>query len=357
MVIYIKNSMKNLIIPVVLISLLIGCGEEHKTVETIKKDIKINNVELGPIQGANIRITTLDTEQLLYSTVTNSRGQYEIDINEFSQNLKELSTAPKYILISATNGLDIDPEDDGDTTNSSPIVLNGTVKGIFKTSTLQNNGNLSINLISTAISEILKDKKEINDEKISYVAKELGASDINNDGIINNKDIYLYRMSEHETNLEKILREEFLGAIHNGNNSQIENITNELREQYNLMFISYSISNSVAILSIENSKENSKIMYKLNANKDENLSNIYISPINLEKNDYIVYKECISDNCSVTQIVSFDGEKIYQFFLKISDFTIHSDLKYMNELRAKIVSKKELLDNITSRLNELKTKN
>ncbi len=337
--------------------ILAGCGSgggsDNSNTETsiVQENNKINNVELGPVRGANVAISTLNGQQFLYSTVTDVNGKYTIDVNEFNINLESLTVYPQYVLVTATNGVDIDPEDDGDTTNSSPVAVNGTVKGIFKTSILQNNEDLSINLLSTAISEVLKDKEKIDDEQIAYVAKELGMEDINGDGKIDNKDIYLYRMSEYETDIEAKLRENFLGAIHDGDNDKIEEISNELREQYNLMFISYIISDSTAKLSIEKSKKDSQIMYKVNAKKNDILNNVYLSSINLQKNDYIVYKECKNNKCSVVQIASFDGKVVHQFFLRVSDFGIYENIEYMNGLRKSINDDSRKIQNLQSEIS------
>jgi hypothetical protein len=64
----------------VLVFILIGCGggggEETSTntnnpqPPTVQQKINTNNVELGPVQGANVAISTLDGQQFLYSTVT-----------------------------------------------------------------------------------------------------------------------------------------------------------------------------------------------------------------------------------------------------------------------------------------------
>lgn len=348
--------MNRIVYKSVLVLVLVGCGGGDSTTITtttttspppvVSNIKKVNNVELGPVQGANVAISTLDGQQFLYSTVTDENGKYTIDVNEFEKNLRSLTVYPNYVLVSATNGLDIDPEDDGDTTNSDPIPVDGTVKGIFKVSTLLNNEDLSINLLSTAIAEILEDKNKIDSEQIAYVAQELGLEDINGDGKIDNQDIYLYRMSEHSSEIEDKLRERFLGAIHNNNETTLQEVTDELREQYNLMFISYVVNGSVANLTIEHSKKDSQILYKVNAVKNDLFTDIYSSPISLNKNDYIVYKECKDNRCSTVQIASFDGSEVHQYFLRISDFGIYKDVAYMNALRQSIIDNSKKVETI-----------
>ena len=348
--------MNRIVYKSVLVLVLVGCGGGDSTTITtttttspppvVSNIKKVNNVELGPVQGANVAISTLDGQQFLYSTVTDENGKYTIDVNEFEKNLRSLTVYPNYVLVSATNGLDIDPEDDGDTTNSDPIPVDGTVKGIFKVSTLLNNEDLSINLLSTAIAEILEDKNKIDSEQIAYVAQELGLEDINGDGKIDNQDIYLYRMSEHSSEIEDKLRERFLGAIHNNNETTLQEVTDELREQYNLMFISYVVNGSVANLTIEHSKKDSQILYKVNAVKNDLFTDIYSSPIPLNKNDYIVYKECKDNRCSTVQIASFDGSEVHQYFLRISDFGIYKDVAYMNALRQSIIDNSKKVETI-----------
>ena len=352
---------KSIAISFGLMLFLTGCPDPNKKTDDknenpppiVSNIKKTNKVELGPIKGANVAISTLDGQQFLYSTVTDDYGKYTIDINQFKENLNYLSTYPDYVLVSSTNGLDIDPEDDGDFANSEPIPVNGTVKGIFKVSTLLNNNDLSINLISTAITNILKDKKNIDSEQIAYTARELGVEDINDDGKIDNKDVYLYNMSQDSSKIEDDLRKKYLGAIHKGDLQTIEEVTNKLKEQYNLMFIKFSINNAIANLTIEPTKENSQILYKINAKKGDLFTDIYSSPITLNINDYVVYKECKDNSCSKMQIASFDGKKVHQYFLRKSDFGIYENVEYMNNLRQKIIDNSKQIDTIENDISNL----
>jgi len=346
-------SIYKFIFAIIVINLsLVGCGGSSTPSNLDNDDpivvnrLNTNLVELGPLTGSTVSIDSLDKSWHFYTAITDEYGRYSIDMTTFKASLSSMSPYPEYVLVSATGGLDIDPEDDGDTTNSQAIPVNGLVKGIFSVHTILNNDNLSINLLSTAVSEILEGKNKIDDDQITYIAKEIGIEDLNDDGKIDNRDIYLYRMSEHESSVEQRLRDNLLASIHAGDSNKIESVTSTLIKDFNLMFVEYSISAGVAYLDIKKSTDSFQIMYALNAEKGDLLDRIYSSSIPLHKNDYVVYKECGDNKCSPIQIASFDGEKLHQYFLRLSDFGIYSDIAYMNSLRTSINTDSTTLNNV-----------
>lgn len=352
------------ILSISLLLLLIGCGpdpdpkpvinsDSGNNGQDINQDISqnTNKVELGPVVGATVTITTLDGKHKLLTTTTNEKGYYTIDKDLLKANLENLKPIPKYLFVTAKGGEDIDPEDDGDTTNSSSISVNGVVKGVFKTSTLLNESDISVNLLTTAVSELLGGKGKINDEQIKHIVKKLGIPDINGDGKINNEDIYEYSMSENESKLEDELRKKYLAYIHNGDVNKLENATQEMREKYNLMLVNYTIKNSIAYLNIEKTNSSNKILYALNPKKDDTLNTIYNSSITLKSGEYVAYKECNQNKCFTTQIASFDGEKLYQSFFMKSNFSIFSDIHYMNSLRNQLIKKSKSLHTIESTIS------
>jgi len=324
--------------------------------ETISVKENINSVELGPVSGSTVVISTIDTKESIYTTITDDKGKYSIDLDLFKSNLNALSTYPEYVLVTSTGGVDIDPEDDGDTTNSDSIFVNGSVKGIFKTTTLLNNEDLSINLLSTAVTELIKDKEKIDDEQLAYIIKELGVIDINGDGVVDNQDVYLYKMSEHDSAIEDKLRENYLTAIHTGDDNKIDELNEALATEYNLMFINYTISNGQAYLDIEKAKKDTQILYAINAEKDDILNSIYSDSIILSKDDFVVYKECKDDSCSSIQIASFDGEKLYQYYLRISNFGIFNNEEEVETLRIQINQDTKARDEKEEKLLEMKSK-
>ena len=348
-----------------LLLVLMGCGEETKTVNSGGEEVIVENtnkVELGPVSGASVKISTLDGQNL-YTTLTDDLGQYTIELELFKSRLESISPYPEYVLVTATGGIDTDPEDDGDTTNSESIPVNGVVKGIFKSETLLNNEDLSINLLSTVVSELVKGKKNIDDEKLNNVIKSLGIEDINNDGIINSEDVYLYKMSEHDSSIEEKLRANYLSAIHSGDNDRLSSLTEEIAKENNLLFIQYSISNNQAYLDIESPQLDTKILYAINPKQDDTLNNTYSDSIILNKNDFLVYKECRDNICSEQQIASFDGQKIYQYYLRVSNFGIFNNEEEVNTLRIQIhndIKKRNILEDkqesISEQIKDLKDK-
>ena len=176
--------------------------------------------------------------------------------------------------------------------------------------------------------------------------------DINGDGKINNQDLYEYKMADNDSKLEEDLRSTHLAYIHSGNKDKLIEATDNMIQKYNLMFINYTISNNAVSLTIKKSNKDNKIYYIINPQNNKTLiDNIYTKKIRLTKDDYIAYKECYKNNCSSVQIISFDGKKLYRFFIKTTDSSIFTDISYMNTLRAKIVEKSKELKNIRASID------
>ena len=207
------------------------CEASREQLPVLESKLLSNYVELGPISGASVTIQPLDENYNLYGATTNNNAIYKVDAGLLLENLKGRypdENYPTYLLVSATGGYDLDPNDDGVREEGEQVALLGTVRGIIKTETLLNEEEHSINLISTAIAELLSEEQFITEEKIAYIAELLGVDDINSDGKIDNLDVLEYKMSEHQSQAEDILREQFLAAIHNNDNAQLISIIQRL---------------------------------------------------------------------------------------------------------------------------------
>lgn len=315
-----------------------------------------NNVELGPISGATVTILELEGQYSLYSTTTNNNAKYSIDTQKLLQNIDGFFTErPEYVLVTATGGYDLDPNDDGVREEGEAIALMGVVKGIIKLETLLTSDDLSINLISTAVAELLSDENYIDEEKIAYIAKQLGVKDINNDNKIDNQDVYYYRMAEHQSDAENILRERFLEAIHLNDRDSLIEIIKEFTNQLGLIFMSYEVTGDSAMINLNPANSDTTIRYSINGKQGDLLTHIYTEAIQLYENQYVVYQECTKENnCTGLQIASFNGKKVKPYFINTTDSPSLVDISTQNALRTDIKEKSIVLDTLVTEIKEKK---
>ncbi len=297
-----------------------------------------NKVELGPVKGSNVVITTLDGNYNLYSTTTDSNGTYKVDPEVLEKSINDLlGKMPPFLLVAATGGYDIDPNDDGVQEPGEELPLLGTVKGVISSSTLLTEENLSINLISTVISELVRDDDLLTQEKLSVLSHRLGVPDVNNDGKINNKDILSYRMSEHESGIEQTLRSEVLDHIHNNNQYYINGYVSKLESEKGVTTTGHSVYDGIAYIKLNPNSFSNLIYYAVNANSLSEVNQSYSDSITLRKNDYLIFKECVDeDRCSAPQILAFDGKVVRPYLIVSKDNVFRNDLSMMNYFRSEI---------------------
>lgn len=283
---------------------------------------------------SDVAITSIDGFNVLYST-TSEKGFYTIDVDEFNKNIADYysTTPPEYVLVTATGGIDIDVNDDGNVDTDGGKALYGVIKGIHKLSVLLTQDQISTNLISTAVYELLSDKENITEEKINYIIAQLGVPDINGDSVIDSKDVEGYDMVKNESAVESILRVELLPTIHSGE-TVLEKVE-DLTASFSIVGMSYITSGDQAFITLVE-KNNMTIVYGINNKQGELLSSVYQSTIILNKNDYLVFKECANENCGAIQVVSFNGSDVSRYYSSTVSHPIISNLNQLNDLRSTI---------------------
>ncbi len=310
-----------------------------------------NFVELGFISGGNVVISSLDGQYNLYSTTTDTQGSYTINTEELSKNIDNYFVErPDYLLVSATGGYDINPQDTEVNETGEVIPLLGTVKGIISTKTLLNEDHLSINLLSTAVAELLKSDSVINEDKLAYMASRIGISDVNNDKKIDNIDIVKYSMVHNSSDAESILRPAFLPAIHQNNTVKLIEITQDLVDKYGLIFMRYEVNGDTAYINLNPSNTSTHIYYGIDIKKGDLISDIYSESISINKNQYVIYQECNKSNqCSSLQVAAFDGKVVKPYYVRSSSF-VYNNLDDMNVLRNNINKKSIELSELNAEL-------
>lgn len=350
---------KNLVMILAIGIFIVGCGGGGST--TTNSNSAPNNTaltfsnhaELGTIVGGNVKISSLDGNTEFYQAQTDQNGSYQVNPVTLLSNIDSmLSSRPTHVLVTVSGGTDIDVDDNGIPDEDGGKPLLGMVKGIFKLETLTSEGDLYINLLSTSVAEVLKNDDKIDDEKIAYTAKKLGVKDINDDGVIDNKDLYQYRMVENNSTLEETLRTSFLPSIHENNTSGLIKITDELISKHNIIDMKYNILSTQASISFKKSREDSKLYYGVNLKQNELFTEVYSSPVTLEKNDYLVYKECVGLTCTAIQLVAFDGTNVARYFIQSLPSNVYYDVAQMNNLRATIIDETKQLKHLDAQIAE-----
>jgi len=190
---------------------------------------------------ANVEIKTLDWEYL-WTYISGENWEILINQNEIIKKLNELwlSETTKLELVS-TWWIDIDPDDDWNTSNDIDKEIYGQMTSIWNILELD---NTYINPLTTLTSELLK-KDWINYENIRWISWEIdinkvnrkieqilrwiNVKDINLDWKVSYSDISQYDMISNQSALEtNIVNNWYLEYIHSWNINIKENYVNNL---------------------------------------------------------------------------------------------------------------------------------
>ncbi|MBA5247916.1 MAG: hypothetical protein FE834_00035 [Gammaproteobacteria bacterium] len=281
--------------------------------DEITSNISGLSVNLGYISGATVKIKTLDNNAyVIYETITDSDGFFNVDENKLKKNINSLGYIPNLILIEANDGIDMDPDDDGIIDLNNTIPVKGVVRSVVTYNELIS-GNISTNLLTTAIYEMLSDINIDNLETgdLDFLSIKIGMTDINNDGVIDRKDTYQYNMVSHESKAESNLRLRLLSSIHNNDTESIRLFVESEKLKNGLAIYKESINNEIANVDIKPIAKNNKIKYSYNSTNL--LSESYNLSISLYKGDYLTYQECFDLECYKRQTIYFNGKKTFNF--------------------------------------------
>lgn len=314
----------------ILISLLYGCGGSDSKNEIpsppATPELQSNTieagVELGPVKNATVTIESLDGH-FFQDYITDENGNYTIDIDSIKKLINDYDSSIKYVRITSSGGTDTDPDDDGIIDEDEMKAVNGSVSGIIPIEKLFSDKAQNINLITTAVSNILGNTLSFTDEQIIKVAHELGAEDIDQDGLLTIDDLIYYKMAENESRAESFLRTTLLDHIHQNNAVKI----NEFIKKSKLELSTVNpviINQSSTELNIKFSQVTQEhyIQYGLkNDAVNVNFSQYYTDDtLTLSKSDVLYYQECsLSEGCYKIQKLFFDGSDIFHDYLEYEE--------------------------------------
>jgi len=178
-----------------------GCDRSHSTKTKLMDEVVYSYALLGPLSGSNVKIYTVNDSSytLVYETQTkiyddeksvvwpeNKIGSFEVDSNGSI-------TDDTLMFIRISSGVDVDVNDDGNISDLEFKKLNGSIctYAIYKDIFTQ---GIKVNAISTLASrEIdLGDSKESILEKLTAFSKKIFRLSINNDNVIDYKDLNAY---------------------------------------------------------------------------------------------------------------------------------------------------------------------
>lgn len=275
-----------------------------------------HSVELGPIVGATVQIYTPGSNILLYSTTTDADGHYLVDVKKLTDAFKQFTVKPTFLLVQATGGIDVDPNDDGIRQVNEAVKVKGLVSGIVPTEEFINKNGVRINLISSAITDILEGSTDITEERIGNLALDLGVKDINADGKITSMDVYNYEMFTHDSRAEQTLRFSYLSSLHSGDDAKSQQYIEILKDDLNAVRLNVRYANGKAYLKLFKLKSANIVRYSTNGVSVE-VGTVYDGgEIALAKDEILTYQECISvadAHCFGEQVAYFDGSEVRQY--------------------------------------------
>lgn len=277
-----------------------------------------NRAQLGYLADSTVEIKTIDESQLLYSTKTDSAGNYVIEKELLQEAVNNMSSMPECLLVEVYGGNDIDPDDDGQIVEDEKIPLLGKAKGVYKTTDLLNNDGLSTNLLTTGIVDIyLKSNRCIDDDLMQVVDNDLGLTDIDQDGKITINDITTYDMVAHASPTESYLRRRYLEHIHSNNTEASEHFIESYKQDNDSIQVVAGEEDGNFYVQFYPSEESNRVLFGINVGFEAQLTeNIFEQKNYLNIGDVVSLKECKFQDISVCykrQIVYYDGSKIYPY--------------------------------------------
>ncbi len=340
-------------------------GDGGTIVPPIVKSKTAGVVQLGPIKNAQVDIISLDGIIRFYTTTADQQGQFDIDRGELKKAINRENTKPDYLKVVATGGIDIDPDDDGVQKASDFKDLKGSVVGIMSVNALLTNDKVAINLITTAVADLLKGKENITAKDIEAILTNLNMEDINKDGKVDNADAIGYDMVQHESGAESKLRYQYLNLIHDGDVENKQNYVEALQEETSYIVRSEQERNGKLLITLKSLNPNNYIRYGINISNDSLLQTVYQSEtITLNSEDSLYYEECKSDNsCYHREFVYYNGQKTTTYYPIPYIGNVYSDPQKIAQLRLDYLQKRyyflhpdEYKAQFTEDINDAKSK-
>ena len=180
-----------------LLFIFIACSNttEQSNGDTVvdEMDATRNYAILGPISNGNVTLQLVDTNTTLYTTQTTPyNGTNFYTTGSFSVELNSSISADTWLLVNVTGGEDIDSDDDTIVTQTK--ALHGQMFAYAKVEDF-NNSRIIVSTITTlaVLMYNLENNSSISRESyLDSFAQKLFIKSLNDDGVINYKDILAY---------------------------------------------------------------------------------------------------------------------------------------------------------------------
>ena len=356
-------KIKNILLASLIIGSFLGCDPDP--IETTNNDItddkKISKgtVQLGFTEGASVSINSLDGHTFIDNIITNENGEYSVNQFELKKAIADYNPSLKMLLIISDGGIDTDPNDDGVIVEDEKKEVQGKVKSIVPLEKFLDEKVQSVNLITTAISEIIGDVSEVSENQILQIAESLGVEDITGDGKITLDDLIYYQMEKHESKAESYLRTNFLDDIHNNNYENIKKFIKEIKMSQSIISPIIKHSNNILTVKFSDLSSNNYIRYGLKEDSTEVSYTSYSGEeIDVPTNSVLYFQECTESNeCFKLQKVLYDGKNYFLDYLNyetVSEFfTNKNDLL---TLKADVKTQEDKINTISEEISELEIK-
>lgn len=313
-----------------------SCSASRKPLEVDSTSTAYNYIELGFVSDSEVSILSVDGVHLFGRYTTDSNGAYQPNKKQIADNVIDiLGEMPEYLLVTSKNGTDTDPDDDGNVVGSEMIDVLGQVKAIYSSDDFFSKDEISANLISTAIAELV-DLDKLSKEHLSSIAIKIGMEDVNGDGLVDHTDVDDYKMVAHQAKAEGLLREKYLNSVHENDRVQAKEALQEISDELFLANISTELIGDRAFLTITPLSSNRTPYYAVNPDNGEELDTEFSSPIPLSKNDYAAYTLCKDRTCGPISVVSYDGIEVKLLLSKRFPETIYESTSIANDIRDRV---------------------
>jgi len=162
------------------------------------------------VVGAGVSISSVDGITLMYHTdITDSNGTITFTDEEYSEIITALDDNnildTDYIIIKSSGG--------SDTLGS----IQGEMTALIKVSDFKLKNDLIVSPLTTLIEKLITRDNSITDNEIDTLLSNSGISDLNSDGVLDNKDLLLYNPTINDSKLENAAYDaNFLNIIRDG---------------------------------------------------------------------------------------------------------------------------------------------
>jgi len=355
-------KIKNILLTSLIIGSFLGCGSSSTTTNneiTDDKKISKGTVQLGFTEGAIVSINSLDGHTFIDNVITNSKGEYSVNQFELKKAIADYNPSLKMLLIISDGGTDTDPNDDGVIVEEEKKEVQGQVKSIVPLEKFLDEKVQSVNLITTAIADIIGDVSEVTENKILQIAEALGVEDITGDGQIKIDDLIYYQMAEHESKAESYLRANFLDDIHNNNYENIKKFIRKIKMTQSIISPIIQHDNNGLTVKFSDLSSSNHIRYGI---KEDSTDVSYTSysgeEIDVPTNSALHFQECTESNeCFKLQKVLYDGKNYFLDYLNyetVSNFFTNE--AHLLSLKNNLTTKEESINNLSDEIRELEDK-